>query len=300
MSRKPHIDLFGATALTTFALVLGLNQVVIKVANGGFQPVFMAGLRSLGAAFVVFAWIVWRKTAWHTPEHAGKWGVALGVLFAAEFICIFVALDLTSVARVSVLFYTMPVWLSIAVHFLVPEERITGRKAVGLICAIIGVVVALSDRGTGETAPSLLGDVLGLSAAFGWAGIALIVRLTPMGRAAPETQLLWQLLVSAPILLAASLLFGPFLRDPQAIHFAGLAFQIIVVASFGFLAWFWLLSIYPSAGVASFSFLSPVFSVILGWLLLGEEVSARVWAALLLVTLGIILINRPPKVRLTA
>ena len=101
--------------------------------------------------------------------------------------------------------------------------------------------------------------------------------------------------VSAPILLVASLFFGPFLRDPTMLHVAGLGFQIVAVVTAGFLLWFWLLSIYPASGVASFSFLSPVFSVLLGWLLLGERISASIWAALLLVALGILLINRPRR-----
>jgi drug/metabolite transporter (DMT)-like permease len=298
MERKPHIDLFGASALIAFAFLLGLNQVVIKVSNGGFQPVFMAGLRSVGAALVVLAWIKVRGLDNHVPDGGRIWGLALGALFASEFICIFFALDITSVARVSILFYTMPLWLSIAAHFLIPDERIHGRKAVGLLLALAGIVLAFADRGEPGQGPSLLGDILSLIAAFGWAGIALIVRLTPMGRASPETQLFWQLSVSAPILLGASLFFGPFFRDPEAIHIAGLAFQIFAVASFGFLTWFWLMSVYPASGVASFSFLSPVFSVLLGWLLLGEDISAQVWLALAFVSLGIMLINRPPKVRL--
>jgi drug/metabolite transporter (DMT)-like permease len=66
----------------------------------------------------------------------------------------------------------------------------------------------------------------------------------------------------------------------------------------GFLAWFWLLTVYPAASVASFSFLSPVFAVLLGWLILSEEITPSVWAALLLVATGIYLINRKPRVPL--
>lgn len=298
MERKPHIDVFGATALTAFSLLLAMNQVVVKVSNGGFQPVFMAGIRSAVAALVVLAWMRWRRQDYALPKGAAIWGFVLGAVFAVEFLFIFIALDLTTVSRASVLFYTMPFWLSLATHFLIPEERLTPRKVAGLALAVAGIVLAFADRGDAAHRPSLLGDVLALGASFCWAGIALIVRLTPMGRAAPESQLLWQLIVSAPLLLAASLLFGPFLRELVPIHLAGLAFQILAVASFGFLAWFWLLSIYPASGVASFSFLSPVFSVLLGWLVLGETVSLQVWAALVLVALGIMLINRPPKVRI--
>jgi drug/metabolite transporter (DMT)-like permease len=44
--------------------------------------------------------------------------------------------------------------------------------------------------------------------------------------------------------------------------------------------------------VASFSFLSPVFSVILGWLILGETIGIQIWIALGFVAVGIFLINR--------
>jgi len=49
MEKKTQIDLFGAVALSSFALLLAFNQVVIKVTNGGLQPVFFAGVRSAGA-----------------------------------------------------------------------------------------------------------------------------------------------------------------------------------------------------------------------------------------------------------
>ena len=60
MERKDHIDLFGGSVLVIFAMVMGLNQVVIKVVNDGMQPVFQAGLRSLFAFFVVWGWALWR------------------------------------------------------------------------------------------------------------------------------------------------------------------------------------------------------------------------------------------------
>jgi drug/metabolite transporter (DMT)-like permease len=93
-------------------------------------------------------------------------------------------------------------------------------------------------------------------------------------------------------LFLAAPLVGGFMRDVQAIHIAGMMFQIFAVGSFGFLIWFWLMKMYPASSVASFSFLSPVFSVILGWLILGETIGAQIWLALGLVAVGIFLINR--------
>ncbi|MEL6451382.1 MAG: DMT family transporter [Pseudomonadota bacterium] len=290
MTRKDHIDLLGALALTGFALNFGLNQVVVKVSNGGFQPVFMAALRSIGAVVVLLAWMRMRGISVRLPRASVVGGVIAGVLFAAEFILLFNALDLTTVSRSSILFYSMPVWLALAAHVLLPGERLSRTRLLGLGLAMAGVIIAVADRSTGQG--NLLGDLMSLMAAMCWAGIALCVRVTPLSDVPAEQQLLWQLLVSIPLLLLASAFFGDLIRDLAWGHVAGLTYQILAIASFGFLAWFWLMKVYPASGVASFSFLSPVFSVLLGWLLLGETIGLGIWVALGLVAAGLILINR--------
>ena len=294
MERKDHIDLFGAAALIAFALHLSFNQVVIKVTAGGFSPVFAAGLRSLGAVVVLLIWMRLRGVSMQIPRNAYFGGILAGLLFAFEFTCLFIALDITTVSRASVIFYSMPVWLALLAHVLFPGEQLTRTKVVGLIAAMSGVALALLDRNSGQA--SWTGDILALCSAFCWAGIVLCVRLTSLSQVPPAQQLMFQVAVSAPILLLIAPLFGPLIRDVQPIHIAGMAFQIIAVASLGFLVWFWLMKIYPASSVASFSFLSPVFSVIFGWLLLSEEVAPSVWGALVLVASGIYLINRRPRI----
>ncbi|MGB1180269.1 MAG: DMT family transporter, partial [Lentibacter algarum] len=143
---------------------------------------------------------------------------------------------------------------------------------------------------------SLFGDLLALGAALGWGGIALFLRLHPVSQERPEVQLLWQLGVSMLLLFALAPLFGPLTRDLAAIHWAGLTFQVLAVASFGYLFWFMLLKIYPASGVASFSFLSPVCGVALGWLVLGEEIGPEIIGGLCLVAVGLVLINRKPRI----
>jgi drug/metabolite transporter (DMT)-like permease len=294
MERKDRIDAIGALALIGFATAMAFNQVVIKLGNDGFQPVFMAALRSAGALIVLLLWMWWRGVRLDFARQTLWPGFLLGALFAAEFLCLFWALDHTTVARASILLYSMPVILSIAAHFLLPGERLTGRRIIGLLLAMAGVAVVLAQRSSGEA--SWQGDLAALGAAFGWTGIALVVRLTPIQHSAPEMQLFWQLSVSAVALLIAATLFGPFLRAPDITHVLGLGYQIIVVASFGFLFWFFLMKAYPASGVASFSFLTPVLAVGMGWLVLGEEIGTGVLIGLVLVAVGIVLINRRPRV----
>lgn len=298
MQRKDHIDAFGAAALIAFSGLLGFNQVVIKIVNEGMQPVFWAGLRSAGAVLVLGLWMTARGRRPRIAPGTAWAGLLIGAVFSVEFVFLFLALDLTTVTRTSVIFYSMPVWLALAGHFLLPGERITPRKALGLALALAGVAWAIVDRGgPGGQAASLAGDLCALGAAFGWAGIALCARATPLSRVTPEMQLFWQVTVSTPVLLALSPLFGPLVRDLAPVHLWGLGFQIVVIVSFGFVSWLWLLSRYPAAGVASFSFLTPVFGVALGWALLGEPVGPSVLGALVLVAAGIVLINRPARVQ---
>lgn len=290
MERKPHIDAFGAGSLIFFAAVLAFNQVVIKLTNGGLSPVFGAAMRSVLAVVLVGGWMVLRRKPFVWRGRVALFGLLTGLFFSFEFICLYIALDLTDVSRVSVIFYSMPVWLALAAHLFLPGERLTPRRLLGLALAMVGVAMALMDRGSG--AANLWGDLAALGAALGWAAIAFVVRLKPLSEVSPENQLMWQLVVSAVVLSCVAPLFGPLLRDPQLIHLAGLMFQAVGVVSLGYLFWFWLLTIYPASSVASFSFLSPVLSVLFGWWLLGESVAASIWVALALVVLGLILINR--------
>ncbi len=291
MARKDRLDGAGTAALAGVALLLAFNQIIIKVTNEGLQPVFFAGARSALAVIFVAAWMRWRGQPLGIAPGTMGAGLLAGCIFAAEFLCLFLALDLTAVSRAAVIFYSMPVWMAIMAHFGLPGERITPLRGLGLILAFSGTAVALLDRGPGGTA-NLWGDLLALGAALGWAGAAFMTRVSALRRVTPEMQLLWMVAVSGPILLIAAPLFGPLIRDLQAIHLFWLLFQASVVVAGGFITWLWLLSVYPAATVASFSFLTPVFGLLLGWLLLDEPLTPSILTAGALVAGGIVLINR--------
>jgi len=70
------------------------------------------------------------------------------------------------------------------------------------------------------------------------------------------------------------------------------AFQVIAVASVGYLLWARILAIYPVGEMASFSLLAPVFGVFAGWLIFDDTLTVRFIVALALVGMGLVLINR--------
>ncbi len=289
--RKERLDAVGAATLVGVALLLAFNQIIIKVANAGLQPVFFAGLRSLLAIGFIVLWMRYRGQSLAIAPGTVGAGVLTGVIFGAEFLCLFLALDLTAVSRAAIIFYSMPVWMAIMAHFGLPGERITPVKALGLALAFGGTAIALLDRGAGGQA-SLVGDLCALGAALGWAGSAFMTRVSALRRTTPEMQLLWMVAVSGPLLLILSPLFGPLIRDLAPIHIFWLFFQASVVVAGGFVTWLWLLSAYPAATVASFSFLTPVFGLILGAVVFDETLTPAVLLAGALVAVGIVLINR--------
>lgn len=289
--RKDRLDGAGVAILLAVQALLALNQVTIKFANAGLQPVFFAGLRSLLAIGFVYAWMRWRGRPPRLNRAALGPGLVMGSVFAAEFLFLFVALDLTTVGRASVLMYSMPVWFAVMAHFGL-GERITGQKAVGLALAFAGTAWAISGGAKGGEG-SLIGDLCALGAALGWAGTAFVARRPVMRAEGPETQLFWMVLVSAPILLLAAPFFGPLVRDLQPFHLGLLLFQASLIVTGVFITWLWLMSVYPSSTVAAFSFLTPILAILLGALFFGETLSWSIVGPGALVAIGIVMINRP-------
>jgi drug/metabolite transporter (DMT)-like permease len=292
MERKDRIDALGGAILLSFSLLMGLNQVMIKLVNAGMQPVFQAGLRSACAVLPVLAFALLTRKRLSLTDGSFWPGMLAGVFFAVEFLLLFQAIEYTSVARVSVLFYTMPFWVALGAHFLIPGERLSPLRALGLVLAASGVALALLRNESPAGDNALFGDLLSLLGAMFWAGIIFLVRLTKLSRASSEMQILYQLSVSAVLLLAVAPLFGPLVREMTPALASIFAFQVIVVVCFGFLSWFWVLKRYPASDMASFSFLTPLFGVVFSWLILREEISWAVIAALGLVAIGIVLVNR--------
>ena len=294
MEKKTKIDTFGALALISFSLLLGINHVVIKIVNLGLNPIFFAGIRSFIAFFFIVLWMkLTKKTIIFNRENLFI-SLLAGLIFALEFLFLFLALDFTTVSRNSIIYYSMPLWLTILLFFTKSNEKISLLKFLGLILAFIGVVLSVTNFKINLilNSPNLIGDILAFLAALFWALLIIIAKNSSFNKVTPEMQLLWMVMVSGPILTIFSLFIEDPIRNFQLIHIWGILFQSIIVVAGGFLFWLWLLSKYPASGVASFSFLTPIFTIFFGWLILGEVMTTDFLIAAFLVIFGLILINR--------
>ena len=71
-------------------------------------------------------------------------------------------------------------------------------------------------------------------------------------------------------------------------------YQIVAVAFVTYLVWFWLLTRYPASDLHAYTFWTPLFGLVAGWLLLGDPVTPALVLAMACVALGIYLVNRQP------
>jgi drug/metabolite transporter (DMT)-like permease len=299
-------DSLAILLMIALCAIWGFQQVAIKSANASVPPVFQAGLRSAIAALLVWGWAHARGTPLFRADGTLAAGLLAGGLFAAEFVCIFVGLTMTSASRMAVFLYTAPCFTALGLHWFAPGERMRRTQWIGITVAFLGMALAFADGfarngSTGDMHAMLVGlagDALGVLAGALWAGTTVVVRSTTLAHVSASKALFYQLAVSGIVLLAIAAGLGQVgMHAITPLAVMSLGYQAVVVAFVSYLTWFWLLTRYMASRLSVFSFLTPLFGVTFGVLLLGESFSSRFLAAALLVLAGIALVNAPARRR---
>jgi drug/metabolite transporter (DMT)-like permease len=288
------LDLTAMTILLVLCVSWGLQQVAIKVANRGISPLFQAGIRSVGATAFIWIWMAVRRETMMERDGTLWWGIAAGLLFSAEFILIYWGLDYTHASRAVIFLYMSPFVVALGAQLFIPGEHLRTIQVVGLCCAFVGIVVAFRESLSYPTYRMLIGDGMLAVAAVLWGATTVLIKASPLARIKPSKTLLYQLAVSAVVLPLGSLAKhepGIVLMTPLIA--GSLVYQTVWVAFITYLAWFWLIRHYPPSRLASFTFLTPLFGVMAGGVLLNEPITGSLVLALVLVGMGIFLVNRP-------
>jgi drug/metabolite transporter (DMT)-like permease len=271
-----------------------LQQVAIKVANQGVSPILQSGMRSVGATVLLGIWMAVRRKPMLERDGTLWWGIAAGLLFAGEFLLIYWGLEFTHASRAVIFLYLSPFVVALGAQLFIPGEQLRMIQVVGLGFAFAGIAIAFRESLSLPTYRMLIGDVMLVGAAVLWGATTVLVKASPLARIEPGKTLLYQLAVSAVVLPVGSLALnepGIILITPQI---AGcLVYQTVWVAFITYLAWFWLVRHYPASRLASFTFLTPLFGVLAGGVLLNEPITNMLLLSLVLVGTGIYLVNRP-------
>jgi len=282
-----------ATPLAVFYVVLWASAYVpSKIGATAVPPLWFLVARFLAAGLVMAAIAVALQRPF--PARPSQWLVyaALGVLANAAYL----GLTYTALSRGlgagigSIVASTNPLILAVVAPRLLGEP-LSWRQGLGLALGFGGVVgVVLARSGTSGAPPFEVGLAL--------IGVSSNVASTILfKRARGSTDLLAintiQLLAAGLALIPAAVVLEAAPRIEMTLA-VGVSFvYLVAVLSVGAsLLWFWLLSQGAASRVSAFYFLTPIFGLLFGAVLLGEAVGPGDALGLVAVALGIVLVQR--------
>jgi drug/metabolite transporter (DMT)-like permease len=278
--------------------VWGASYLFIKVAVDEIEPAPMMAVRTLLAAAVLIAYVVWRFGAGRAREElwaARRHLVVLGLFNAAiPFWLIawgeqYIDSGLAAVVQASV-----PIFNALLVLRFLPHERLSRARAAGLGIGIVGVAVVtgIHPEGGGWAVAGALAVVLS-SIAYASAGVygQKAVSGTP-----------------GPVLAAGSMLVGGLVLTPVALFqlpsevpsweatgsvlalsLAGTALAQLVL--------FRVLALHGSSRLSLVTYLMPAFALGYGTLLLDEELTLSTLGGLALILGGVALASGAVRMR---
>lgn len=291
MDTRKALDGQGMGIMLALCMVWGLQQVELKATAAEIAPLLQIALRSGIAALLVVILMLWQK------EKAGfaltwKAGLLAGLLFGLEFVFVGEGLRYTTASHMTVLLYTAPIFVALAMHWHFPAERLSWVQWLGVGLAFAGIVVTFLGENAGIAGKGVLwGDFLGLLAGVFWAATTVVIRSSCLAKAPASLTLLYQLGVAFVLLLLASILMGQTHIQLTPLVWGGLLFQGVLVAFISFLIWFGLLRRYMAADLGIFSFLTPLFGVAFGVWLLDDPLEPHFMVGSMMVLGGILVVS---------
>ncbi|QXL83929.1 DMT family transporter [Comamonas sp. NLF-1-9] len=298
-ARKLHLDSLAVGLLLACCLYWGFQQTLSKATLVEVAPIYQAFWRFALGTLALLLWCRLRGISLAGPAQprgVSRAGVQAGLLFAGEFVFLFLAFKYTTASRATLFLYCSPFWVALVLPWFVRSEGLNRLQWAGLVCAFFGVLLALGDGWRSDDAAhadAWIGDLLAVVAGLLWGLTTCMLRASPLQHARPEKQLLWQMGVTTLVLPPVSWLLGEHWQiDFSAFAWFSLLVQGLIGAFVSYLVWMWMLTRYPATRMSVFIFLTPVFTLLIGATWLGEPVTPTLLGALTLVAAGIVLVNR--------
>jgi drug/metabolite transporter (DMT)-like permease len=194
----------------------------------------------------------------------------------------------------SVLQATAALFTLVVAHFAFADERITRRKLAGLLVGFLGVVV-LAGRGTAlGGAADVLGQLAIVAASFCYALGGTYSRRAIQNRLDPLVVAAGAMTVAAVITGLATFL-APVVGGPSPVDISALRGEVLgallalgVVNTFGaYLIFYPLVAVLGAARTSMVTYVIPVVGLLLGALLLDEQVDLRLLLGALMILGGI-------------
>ena len=294
MGERKGLDARASGLMIVLCIVWGLQQVVLKIAAADISPIMQIAIRSGLSALLVFP-LIQLQQGTHLYSKAYLWpGIWLAFLFSAEFLLVAQALILTSASHTVVLLYTAPIFVALGLHWKLPSERLSKVQWSGILIAFVGIVTTfigrenLLEQGLSQV---VWGDLLALLAGIMWALTTISLRLSKLNEAHPTQTLFYQLLGGFVFLFPLAFLLGQAEIHWTYIAIGSLVFHTLIMSFMSLMLWFWLLRNYLASHLGVFSFLTPIFGLLFGVLLLNETIEPNFIFGTILVMVGVLVVS---------
>jgi len=289
---KQFLDLKGIVTIIIVTLIWAFNYTAVKYSNQGISPIFACTLRSIVASICGVIYCMRRgEKLFHTDIMLFH-GFIVGLLFGLEFACIYFGLLYTDAGRSVVFVYLSPFVVTIGAHFFLRGDRLTFLKVLGLVLAFAGIFFVFQGKPKAAKSTMIFGDILQIAAAFFWGATTVYIKKFMAEKIHPISTFLYQLVFSIPILLIVSLILeSRWIYRIDLTIIASMFYQSIIMAFISLVIWFKLIHEYSVSRLTAFTFFTPIFGVLFGIALLGEEFTSSLMVGLPLVCLGIFIVN---------
>lgn len=289
-----HTKAFPYIALLGF--MWGTNLVVMRVGVGQFDPVVFTGVRLFiaSAAFLV-VYAISSNRSIPTDPQLWRNAVFLGVIgTAVPMVAIISSLTYQSSGVTALLITTAPAFIALAAHLFLPDERLNGRKSIGILLSLTGAALIVL-RGESGLPDVTQGSPIGYGLVIGailFETVGTILIRTRMRTFSAFDVTAIRLGVAAVVVLPLSLLLRGF--DLSLVTSGGWWSLLYAALVGAFTAQMLAFFITKRFGVTAFSLTSyviPVVAAITGVLWLNETITIWMVVGMLLIGGGILLIN---------
>ena len=279
--------------LLAFVIVTwGYSWVLMKQALDYMGPITFVALRIAVGGLVILPFII-RNKDFRPANFLNKNYIILGLLqTTAMFAFIIYGMKFVTAGKTAVVLYTMPVWTSFMLHFLL-KERLNTRQWTGVVFGILGILSILGwDTLIHQNIYIVFGELLILIAAFAWAYSNIWVR-TRLKDDNPTLLNGYQQLIGVVFLIILAISTEGYFEVKWTYYSVYLIlFTGIIASAINFSAWFYLINKIDINITTYSSLLVPVTGLLFDWYILGTKLDAGLIVGAFFIILGIIMISR--------
>jgi drug/metabolite transporter (DMT)-like permease len=259
----------GRLAFAAMSVLWGVPYLFIKVAvDGGLSPLFLSWSRVTIAAAILVA-TAWRAGVLDTLRGHGRWLVVYAICeMAIPFPMLALGEQRVASSLAAILIATVPLIIALLAIRFVPAERVTGRRLIGLLVGLAGVVVLMGIDVAGSSS-ELLGAAAIMVTALGYATGALILNRHLLALDARATMGVC-LTIAAVVLAPLAAIDAPS-RMPSASALLATAALAMFCTALAFLVFAVLIREVGPSRASVVAYINPVIAVTLGVVVLGEH-----------------------------